>query len=204
MKTLIFLKLKALKMLFVMIMVSFAGFSQEPVAIIWDKAVGCQESDLELVFHFNVEDDGLCIKVCENSTVTYELLGGNPFHWSQVDFTASGGTITNSTNTQVTVNWGSAGWGSLFVSIQMLNGDMFEKQICIEKTPAPEVYFNIAPFLNDPSNYNPGIITVCKNEIIFFQNYSHPNGGSALIRRSKRMADEYCDLCRWDLSGGIA
>jgi|SRR5690625_2566708 len=187
MKNLPSFRLKTAILLFVVTMFSFMGISQAPSAIMWDKYVGCQIADFEYVYDFNVENQDFCLKVCATSTVTYQLIGGDPLQWSTVFFTASGGTIINSTNTDVTVQWGGQGWGSLSIDIQMLNGGRFQEQICIEKTPKPRPFFHIAPTLDDEANYDAGIIYVCKDETVYFQNFSKTEGGSALIAHEWRI-----------------
>jgi PKD repeat protein len=69
----------------------------------------------------------------------------------------------------------------------MLNGGRFQEQICIEKTPKPRPFFHIAPTLDDEANYDAGIIYVCKDETVYFQNFSKTEGGSALIAHEWRI-----------------
>lgn len=88
----------------VSLLFTLISVAQAPSAIVWDMAVGC-ESKTD-VYYFDVEDMQECIKTCQNSTVTFTLVG-DPSPWTDVQWLVSGGTVQSSSNQDVVILWGS-------------------------------------------------------------------------------------------------
>ena len=115
---------------------SFNVLAQAPpgIFISWDKEVGCQTYELDRdkegsVFIENIEPSD-CIRVCENSDVTYTLANIPPT--ATIVWNVVGGTTTNNSSSSCLVNWGTAGTGSLSFTVTDGNS-ITSKTICIEK-----------------------------------------------------------------------
>lgn len=163
-----------------LLMLSISGYSQGsnsiPINITWNQETGCQmyQEDKERKDILELMEDGTCIRVCENSMVTYTLTG-NVSYWDPgVQWTVSGGTVIASSMTSCTVSWGSAGAGSVAVSVPS-QGILHNREMCIEIINAPIAQFGVFPNLGE------NVISVCANEIIYFTNTSQSNGGSELV-----------------------
>ncbi|HSD13067.1 MAG TPA: hypothetical protein VLB74_00310, partial [Flavobacterium sp.] len=83
------------------------------IFISWGSDVSCQltEEDPRIKFDENIAD-GPCIRVCENSTITYSLTGDT----GTIDHTVwniTGGNIVSWNNTSVTITWTSAAFCAL-------------------------------------------------------------------------------------------
>lgn len=151
------------------------------VSISWNAEVGCQVfSEHELNGHkdpVTLEDieDGTCIRVCENTPVTYTLsgsLGSSPGTvWS-----VTGGTIYNQTTSTCSVSWGFAGMGELSFTLTTPTG-VVTKTICIEKIIKPVALFNVFP----EDKPFPEPILACVNQTLYFTNLSSANEGTAIV-----------------------
>lgn len=149
---------------------------QAQARITWTSQVGCQEFRGEK--EDQVPNNGItssyinssqCLRVCENSPVTYTVTGSNIDY---VIWSSSGGTLSSGVGSPVAnVNWGAAGSGSLQASITYTDGTVEIQTICIEKINKP-----IADFKIMNMDYN-----VCKNTTIYFDNLSLQNGGSDIV-----------------------
>lgn len=144
--------------------------------ITWSSQVGCQEYRGE---KGGTDDNGTtysfinssqCLRVCENSWVTYTVSGQNI---SYVQWTISGGTATYSGpgNAQANVNWGSTGSGAVQAVITYTDGTVENQNICIEKINSPVAKFEMLNL-----EYK-----VCRNTTIYFDNTSYQNGGSDIV-----------------------
>lgn len=139
----------------------------------WNGAVGCQESEED---DHKIEDvnivDGPCIKVCENSTITYTLVGESSLIVS-TDWNITGGTIIDSSNTTCEIQW-NAGTSqyALQGTIYLTNGTTQNINKCIEKVASPIAQIGILPDLEIEEH------TLCLNNPINFQNLSTSNGGN--------------------------
>ena len=180
----IFSKLKFFLVLFSVFWQSQALFAQSSgVLFFWDTQVGCQE-------YFNGEDprgskeplfieqitDGVCIRVCELSTVTYTL-SGNLGSTPTTLWTVVGGTITNQDDTTCIINWDTSGVGSVGFTVTTPLG-VFTKSLCIEKIIVPVADFTIVALegSSEVRSYY-----ACANQNINFNNLSSANNGSSVI-----------------------
>ncbi|MFM2214285.1 MAG: hypothetical protein RL427_1548 [Bacteroidota bacterium] len=157
--------------------------STSGVAINWDKEVGCQlysEDGKDRKDPIFLEDirDGICIRVCEKSIVTYTLTG-NLGPAPNTTWTVSGGTILSSSNNICIVNWGTVGNASLNFVLTTPNG-VVEKSICMEKIAIPKASFTVNNVLGavlDPEVIvlpleKPKDIYACVGQMINFENTS--------------------------------
>jgi PKD repeat protein len=152
------------------------------IGISWDVEVGCQtysqipgpRGTKDPIFLADILN-GNCIKVCEGSQVNY-LLSGNTAN-NTINWSVTGGTITNQSNTGCSVEWGIVGAGSIDISI-INNDGTITKSICIEKISIPFADFTILPF---SSNNGSDDLMGCTDQSIFFTNLSTPSSGTSLI-----------------------
>ena len=172
-----------------LIFTSTLAIAQAPSSIVWDMAVGC-ESKTD-VYVFNVEDMQECIKTCQNSTVTYTLVG-DPSPWIDVEWIVSGGTVQSSSNQDVVILWGGQSSGQIIIRIETQE-EIFTFTLCVELITKPVVDFTVYP--NGP---RPGVINVCKDEIIYFENLSYENGGSQLIFHSWYFSDDSTTIAAFE------
>lgn len=152
------------------------------IKISWNKEVGCQtysqtenhDDPKDPLFLEDISDTD-CVKVCEQSLVTYTLTNlpiGSITTWSVV-----GGTINGvPTNTSCKILWGNTGNGNLVFNINTPTSTL-TKTICIEKITLPIASFTIQPQNQNGENYLYG----CLNQTIFFSNLSTSNNGSDLV-----------------------
>lgn len=165
----------------VSLLFTLISVAQAPSAIVWDMAVGC-ESKTD-VYYFDVEDMQECIKTCQNSTVTFTLVG-DPSPWTDVQWLVSGGTVQSSSNQDVVILWGSQSIGEIIVRIET-DEKIFTYTLCVELIAKPVVDFTVYP--NGP---RPQIIDVCRDETIYFENLSEANGGSQLVFHNWYFSDD--------------
>ncbi|AZA90267.1 Microbial collagenase precursor [Chryseobacterium nakagawai] len=150
--------------------------AQSSTHVTWDSQVGCQVHRGEKgngdnsVAAASVET-GTCIRVCENTNVTYTVHGSNILN---VQWTSAGGTVqsvSGASNTQAVIAWGAAGGGFVHAVIQFFDGTTETQNICIEKINKPIPNFTV---LNMKDR-------VCKNTEVHFENLSQANGGSDIV-----------------------
>ncbi|WP_209915671.1 PKD domain-containing protein [Chryseobacterium jejuense] len=150
--------------------------AQSSTHVTWDSQVGCQVYRGEKGNGDNsvaaaTVETGTCIRVCENTNVTYTVHGSNILN---VQWTSAGGTVqsvSGTANTEAVIAWGAAGGGFVHAAIQFLDGTTENQNICIEKINKPIPNFTV---LNMKDR-------VCKNTEVHFQNLSQANGGSDII-----------------------
>ena len=171
-------------LLFIFYQNSILAQTPTGISIVWDFEVGCQvysqtyppRGEKGSVFLEDIQD-GVCIKVCENSTVNYILFGiseTNTVNWNVV-----GGNITNQNNNSCSIDWGNFGDGSISFDILNSNNEIIlTKTICFEKIIKPIAAFSIMPFTGSDS---PRELYGCTNQIIYFTNQSTPNSGTGLV-----------------------
>ncbi|MBT0608378.1 PKD domain-containing protein [Aequorivita echinoideorum] len=159
---------------------SITGIAQAPTGLYWDIAVGCEDAT---DVGFNVEGPQECIKVCEGSTVTYTLTG-DPTPWIDVQWYVVGGTIQNSSASDVTIAWGNGLYGEITVRVET-NEEIFTRRVCVELIPKPIVDFTVYP--NGP---RPTVINVCKDEVVYFENLTTNDGNSQIIFHSWYFSDD--------------
>lgn len=146
----------------------------QSIEITWDSEVGCLVYDEQREKYEEDIQDGPCVRVCEFSSVTYNLTG-DIANWQSTAWTATGGTISSSSLTSCTVNWGAAGAGTLMAAITKNDNTIEEVEICIEIIDSPEARFGLLPDLGSD------FAQVCLEDILQFVNLSDPDGGSDLI-----------------------
>jgi len=153
------------------------AYSQPPTGglmLTWNQSVGCQEIEFDKDREIYAEDinDSECVRFCENSNVTFNLVNLQP--GSTVTWNATGGSLSNITNTSCQIGWTDSGSGS--ISFTITNGStVFTKTLCVEKIVRPFAYFEIAG-----SNNQMPFLT-CSNQLINFQNLSTANLGGGII-----------------------
>lgn len=145
--------------------------------------VGCQNLSMDSTKKPNhegggntqdMENDGNCVKVCENSVVRYYALGatGSTFSWTVV-----GATLLNNWGDSIEVKWGVAGSsGSIAVTATGPCG-AFTKSICIQVIEKPKASFSILPSLVPPS----GVTVVCLGTPVIFKDLSVGSPASPLV-----------------------
>lgn len=156
---------------------TFTGKSYaQGISIIWDSETGCLVYDEKDQRYEPLEEveDGDCVRVCENSTVTYSLTGDNT-SWTSTDWTVAGGTIISTSLTECVVKWGPAGWSTVTASITKNDGTVHEEEICVEVILSPKALFGLMPDIS--SQY----AEACEKESLYFVNLSDTNDGAALM-----------------------
>lgn len=181
--------LRIYKVFMFLIFTTTIAVAQLPSSIVWDMAVGC-ESKTD-VYHFNVEEMQECIKTCQNSTVTYTLVGDSS-PWIDVQWIVIGGSVQGSSNQDVVILWGGQSSGQIIIKIETREG-IFTFTVCIELIAKPVVDFTVYP--NGP---RPNVIEVCKDETIYFENLSHANGGAQLIFHSWYFSDDMTTVAAFE------
>src|SRR5690606_14737865 len=97
--------------------------TENTAVLTWDQQVGCityedNEQNIPSGEQYpaytgiNLSEnilDGSCIRFCEKTTITFSL---NATNVAYVEWTVSGGTLEDSTNSQAVVKWGAKGNGS--------------------------------------------------------------------------------------------
>lgn len=172
-----------IQLLVSVLLLSSSAYAQtnDPISILWSGGVGCQvyeageppRDEKEPLF---LEDigDSTCFRVCENSTITYFL--DNLPAGSTVDWNVIGGAIQASSTTECTVNWGAVGFGSLNFLITT-GSTVLTKTICFEKIISPKAQFVVLPYAMSQQD----VIPACQDQLIYFTNQSHDNGGTAIV-----------------------
>jgi PKD repeat protein len=166
---------------------SFSSIAQSGLSISWNGEVGCIDHEQQNTHDgknpIPLEDiiDGPCIRVCENSIVTYTL-SGNLDTIISTQWTVLGGTIIEQNSSFCIVKWGASGEGVFSFAITTEQG-IIANSMCLEKIKSPKADFTIIAaqtvFLGEELTL-PAYF-VCKNQTLNFHNVSSTNGGSALI-----------------------
>jgi hypothetical protein len=152
------------------------------ITLTWGSEVSCQVANVP---NHGVKDydaniaDGPCIRVCENSTITYTLAGGGIGTIDHTVWNVTGGTINTdpqyTNNTTCTITWGAASYCALQGIIYLNNGTTLQINKCIEKLATPIALFGILP------NMEVAYYTECVNTPINFENLSTNNGGNDVL-----------------------
>lgn len=182
MKSITFRHFAPLVLVFLLIFVFHSNATAQTGSYIsWNNQVGCINYDSQgepdnlrknLILLEEIED-APCIRVCENSTVTYVMNGTGI---NNVQWNVSGGAITQisgSNNNTAKVEWGSAGSGAINLTVFYNDNTQREITLCIEKINGPRAQFDI---------YGEGEENIyCLDTPINFQNLSINNGGSEIV-----------------------
>lgn len=146
------------------------------ISISWNADVGCQLSENENNHEDTTENvnivDGDCIRVCENSIITYTL-NGSVGLITNTEWFVTGGTILSSSNTTCEIQWnvGAASY-ALQGTIYLNDFSVIYINKCIEKVNSPIAQIGILPNLEED------YLFACLNNPINFQNLSLSNGGN--------------------------
>ncbi|GLB52007.1 hypothetical protein NBRC110019_10460 [Neptunitalea chrysea] len=141
----------------------------------WNTDVSCQENSSEKTktsIHSTSDIvDGECIRVCENSSVIYTIIGDTSYITS-ASWQITGGSINSQSSTTCNVSWGSAINPQGYVSVTCTLSDGTEKtiELCIEKIDAPKALFTVA-----------GAPVICMENETIFDNLSSPSDGNSVL-----------------------
>ncbi len=136
----------------------------------WGSDVSCQTADDIKLYDANIED-GPCLKVCENSLITYEL-HGEYSTIASTDWNVTGGSVVTQANTNCGILWnGNSSTCDLQVIIHLNGGGEIIINKCFQKLEAPNALFGIAG-VSSPQNY-----TACSQLPINFNNLSTSDNG---------------------------
>ncbi|MEO5776241.1 MAG: PKD domain-containing protein [Flavobacterium sp.] len=135
----------------------------------WGSEVSCQWTTDGRKLEVDIVD-GPCLRVCENSTIHYEL-HGNLASIASTTWTITGGTPSNETSTSLDITWSSATFCALQGVIHLTNGTEVIINKCIEKLESPHASFGVYPL---PAGE---FYTTCVNTPTYFENYSFANSG---------------------------
>lgn len=138
------------------------------VTISWGSEVSCETADEMMKFNVDIAD-GPCIRVCENSRITYQLNSSAPI--ISTIWNVTGGTILNQTATNCEILWNNSTFCALQGVVQISGGTEFYINKCIEKLEAPHAAFSIATVAVGQS------YTTCTKSLINFHNYSSADTG---------------------------
>ncbi len=161
--------------LFVLLSCSTTLFAQQSgILFYWDSQVGClayEEDRIKEVFIETI-GEGSCTKTCENSVVNYSLQGNSI---AQVDWSVSGGVISSLSGDQLhaAITWGSFGSGFVSFTITLIDQTVIQKVFCVDIIKGPVADFTVAGI-----NVN---MDFCAEVPLYFNNNSHPDGGTQLI-----------------------
>lgn len=135
----------------------------------WGSEVSCENTDPRIKYDLNIVD-GPCLRVCENSQITYEL-HGNISSINHTDWNITGGTLLSSTNSTCEVQWNNSTYCSLQGVIYLNNGTQLLINKCIEKLEAPNAAFAVFPL--PPGEF----YSTCVDTPTYFENYSYADNG---------------------------
>ncbi|MBS1773412.1 MAG: T9SS type A sorting domain-containing protein [Bacteroidetes bacterium] len=122
-----------------------------------------------------LDDKNGCVKVCENSLVTYTVTGsGGSYSWAVV-----GGTIQGSSSgSSIVVRWGTVGSGSVTVT-ETVNGCAGSKTSCIAIIEKPTAAFSVLP---STTSINDGdTISLCLHANLALKDLSTGSSSSGIV-----------------------
>jgi PKD repeat protein len=135
-----------------------------------------------------------CNIVCDSTWVTYTtaLNAGSSYTW-----TILGSTTYTTSGNIANVYWDAVGIGTVKVVEISADSCVGEHEICIEVLPSPTALFSTIP------NATLGIINICLNQNVFFDNNSIDNGGSPLFSYEWDFGDGNSQLVMAPNSGDV-
>lgn len=141
----------------------------------WGSDVGCEFANQIRKLDSNIEDGG-CLRVCENSTITYTI-NGNSSLISNIDWNVTGGidTPSNLSSLSVDVVWGEAAFASIQFTILFTDGSSKTYSLCVQKLEQPDALFGVLPNLTDIS------YDTCVDIPVHFENLSTSNEGNDML-----------------------
>ena len=151
----------------------------------WDQEVGCIKYDDHIESlppselyppgkNVNLLEeimDGPCVRFCEGTVVNYALDVDDVMY---VEWSATGGTIVSSSNTEAEVEWGVNGNGSLTLTLVYDDNTVQVRTVCIEKIVKPTAYYEI-------NGSNPTQTLFNVGSSISFKNLSNKNNGTPIV-----------------------
>ncbi|OYU83400.1 MAG: hypothetical protein CFE24_11440 [Flavobacterium sp. BFFFF2] len=150
------------------------------VSIGWNGEVSCE--DLSVKDHSNIVD-GPCIRVCENSNVTYTLSGGVDSSTTTVWHITGGYIVAAPTNTSCEIHWTNAANAAIQATITLISGTEIPFHRCVEIVPAPHAGFGVYPNLAEEE------YTVCINSPVAFTNTTTNNNGNQVMHYNWNFGD---------------
>lgn len=137
-----------------------------------------------------IVDDGVCLKVCANSYVQYNVVGGQVGSTYQWAIDATKGTISgSSTAPTVGINWsGSLGFTFIKVKETTAAGCVKEKSICIQIIESPAANFSVNGEVTPPLG---GCFESCVNSPVQFKDLTPVSLSSPIVS------------WKWDFGDGI-
>jgi len=103
----------------------------------WDK-IGCQlnkDNVSEIKFNHNFSG-AACLKVCPESTVTYEISGDGAVNVESINWTIIGGIAKSPNKLLTPVTWNNETGGSIQIAVHYTNGTNVRRTICVSKIPS--------------------------------------------------------------------
>lgn len=184
----LFRKMKYL-LLLIFCLGSFANLkAQNSISIHWNNEVGCQianpDDDPNRKDYEEIIEDGVCLRVCENTLVNYTLQGDDNSTWISTVWNVTGGVVTSSSVSGCNVTWGSSGGGSITATVTTTLGVQTLPLLCVEIIKKPTAFFKIEPFHHENE------IALCTKQEIYFTNLSSENGGSEIVSYLWNFGDE--------------
>jgi PKD repeat protein len=135
-----------------------------------------------------------CNSVCDSTWVTYTVLDhpGSTYAWN---ITGSA-TYTPSTTNSIAIFWNGVGAGTVEVTETNAYGCTGSTEICVEVVAGPNASFNTIPAAVL------GVVTVCLDQDVIFNNTSDPGDGSDLWSYTWIWGDGDQDILDADASDG--
>lgn len=154
-------------------------YAQNSISIHWNNEVGCQianpDDDPNRKDYEEIIEDGVCLRVCENTLVNYTLQGDDNSTWISTVWNVTGGFVASSSVSGCNVTWGSSGGGSITATVTTTLGVQTLPLLCVEIIKKPTAFFKIEPFHHENE------IALCTKQEIYFTNLSSENGGSEIV-----------------------
>lgn len=170
-----FKSFKWIMLLSVFTIFNFNLAAQERFILTWDSQVGCLEYD-DVDKRIPLEDiqEGNCIKVCEGSTVRYNIYyDEEEENIEQINWSVQGGDIAASNQNTLQVEWPVAGEDAeVNIEIIMADGEVIYATICIEIKPKPNALFEVEGLENE---------FYCQDTDLYFNNLSSTIDGSNIV-----------------------
>ncbi|WP_118976693.1 PKD domain-containing protein [Taibaiella koreensis] len=150
------------------------------LAITSNFEVGCQSIAMDSVRkgeqggnNQNMEPDGPCIKVCENSIVRYYATGvtAGTFTWNVV-----GATLLNNWGDSIEVQWGAPGTAGSISLHAVTPCAAYDKEICVQVTAKPRALFAVLPDPGPAKDFK-----TCVKNLIQFQDLSQGTPQSPIV-----------------------
>ncbi len=147
----------------------------------WNSWVGCVTGQNDTKSYTELIESGECHRACQQKTITYTITGVPTAQITNTIWHVVGGTIVSTpNNSQCIVKWGTTATGAIgFTTTRVVdNSTVTLPDLCVNLTINPQAFFTIAPA--DNTARPPLTYYACKDQELFFSNFSTANGGSAI------------------------